>query len=159
MRHTRFGWLAAALAFSAMALTAPPASAAGELNKHGTYDDGATHIDFDNYIDGEKNVALIGVKNNGTTISFAFDKTAWPNLLQLWESARAMSGAKYSTAGTLKEVGSSAQCVITMAGGPDIRISLVDPTAAAFVFVVPVAEQADFESKLREIGDAATIVN
>jgi hypothetical protein len=158
MRHARFGWLAATLFFSAMAL-APDTCAAGDLTKHASYNDGAVQYDLDTYVDGSKVVALIGLKSGGTTISFAFDQAEWPKVLKLWQDARAMSGSTYSTAGMLREIGSSAQCVITMAGGPDVRVTVVDPTVAAFVFVVHPADQDDFESKLREIGDAATIVN
>ena len=108
-----------------LAANAPTAQAAGTLSSVASYNDGSVKLDFDDYVDGPKVVALMGMKGNGVSISFAFDKAEWPNLLSLWTKAVAKSGSDYATAGSLKEVGSSAECVITMAGGPAVRITIV----------------------------------
>jgi hypothetical protein len=149
----------ATIAFVFFVAAGLTAAQAGQLSKLGGFDSGAVHVDFDNYNDDGKIVALIGMKSDGTTISFAFDKAEWPKLLTLWRSARAMTGSSYATAGSLTEVGSSARCVITLAGGPGVRMTVVDPTAAAFAIVVQPSDADGFENSLRQIGEAATIVN
>jgi hypothetical protein len=142
------------------ALTATtPALAAGDLKNFGEYSDGTVKVDLDTYTDGPKVVSLIGMKGNSLSISFAFDRAEWPKLLQLWTRAKAMTGSNYMTAGSLKEVGSSAQCVITFAGGPAVRMIIVDPTVGALPYILQPGDQSDFDTKLRQIGDAATIVN
>ncbi len=139
--------------------TRPPRRPRGTLSSVASYNDGSVKLDFDDYTDGPKIVALMGMKSGDVSISFAFDKAEWPKLLQLWTKALAKTGTSYSTAGSLKEVGSSAQCVITMAGGPAVRITIVDPTAGALVYTVQPGDEAEFGQSLRRTGDAATIVN
>jgi hypothetical protein len=140
-------------------LTAAPAYAEGSLLSVGTYSDGTVTVNLDTYTDGPKIVSLVGMKGNSISISYAFDKAEWPKFLRLWTSAKAMTGSDYKTAGSIIEVGSSAQCVISLAGGPGVRITIVDPTVGALVYVVPPGSEDDFDAKLRQIGDAATIVN
>jgi len=135
------------------------ASAAGNLVSVGEYNADGVQVNLDTYTDGPQVVALIGMKGSGTSISFAFDQAEWPKLRNLWNAARAKSGGTYQTAGSLKEVGSTAQCVITLAGGPGVRMTIVDPTAGALTYVVQPSDQSDFESKLSQVGNAATIVN
>jgi hypothetical protein len=142
-----------------MFLLTAPASAAGNLAKFGNYSDGTVTVELDTYTDGPQVVSLIGMKGNSISISYAFDSAEWPKLLRLWNTASAMAGADYRTAGSLTEVGSSAQCIITLAGGPAVRMTVVDPVAGSLVYIVQKEDQADFETKLRQIGDAATKVN
>ena len=153
-------WASAIVAALFFALSGTSvARADGQLANHGTFSDGVVKVEFDTYTDGGQVVSLIGMKGNGLSISFAFDSTDWPHLLSLWQSARAKSGDKYQTAGSLTEVGSSAQCVITMAGGPAVKMIIVDPTAGALVYVINPSDQDSFEGDLREIGAMATKVN
>lgn len=142
-----------------LAANAPTAQAAGTLSSVASYNDGSVKVDLDDYVDGPKVVALMGMKGSGISISFAFDRAEWPNLLSLWTKAVAKTGSDYITAGSLKEVGSSAQCVITMAGGPAVRITIVDPTVGALVYTVQPGDEAEFGQSLRRTGDAATTVN
>jgi len=153
-------WVSIVVASLFFALMASGAARAdGQLANHGTFTDGTVNVELDTYTDNGQVVSLIGMKGNGISISFAFDASDWPDLLSLWRSARAKSGDKYQTAGSQKEVGSSAQCVITMAGGPAVKIIIVDPTAGALVYVVNPSDQDSFENDLREIGAMATKVN
>lgn len=142
-----------------LAGNAPTAQAAGTLSEVASYNDGTVKVDLDDYVDGPKVVALMGMKGNGVSISFAFDQAEWPKLLAIWTNALAKTGPDFTTAGSLTEVGSSAQCVITMAGGPAVRITIVDPTAGSLVYTVAPGDQAAFDQALRETGNAATIVN
>jgi hypothetical protein len=142
-----------------LAANAPTAQAEGTLSEVATYDDGTVKVELDDYTDGPQVVALMGMKGNGVSISFAFDQAEWPKLLAIWTDALAKTGPDFTTAGSLTEVGSSAQCVITMAGGPAIRITIVDPTAGSLVYTVAPGDLATFDQALRQTGDAATLVN
>ncbi len=144
----------------ALSLTATvAANAEGTVSIAGNFSDGAVNVQLATYTDGPAVVALIGMKGNGTSISFAFDTSEWPKLLKLWQEAREKSGDEYQTAGSLTEVGSTAACVITMAGGPAVRITIIDPRRGPLVYDVQPSDQASFESYLSQIGNAATTVN
>jgi hypothetical protein len=142
-----------------LTMAASSAHATGSLTAVQRFSDGTVNVDMEDYTDGPKVVALIGMKGNGISISFAFDIAEWPKLRKLWNDARALTGPNYATAGSMREVGSSAQCVITFAGGPAVRITIVDPTEGALVYTVQPGDQAAFASALEQTGDAATKVN
>ncbi|MGH6870973.1 MAG: hypothetical protein ACREHE_05645 [Rhizomicrobium sp.] len=157
MRSTRFLGLLGLAVFAAMVSSG--ARAEGTLTNNGTYSDGSVKVDLDDYTDGPSVVALMGMKSGSTSISFAWDSTDWPDVLKLWNDARAMTGSSYATAGSLREVGSSAQAVITFAGGPAVRVTIVDPTAGALIYTVQPGDEDAFGSALEITGNAATKVN
>ncbi len=137
------------LFFSAAASLSP--ARADDLVRVATYDNGGVKLVLATYAEKGKVVGLIGMTEGSTNVSFAFDRPDTANLLHLWQAAIDEHSASYVSKGSLAEVGTTAQCVLTAAGGPAVRLTIVDPIAGAVVFVVQPDDQADFDAKLHQV--------
>lgn len=135
-----------------------PALADG-LQNVGTYHDGNSEFVIDSYSKGAVTVGLIGLDDNNLKVSYAFDKTDWPAFYRLWQKARAMSSDKLQTAGSVTETGSATLCIVALAGGPGIRITIVDPTRGAVTVLLQPSDVDAFEANLLSVAGTLTVSN
>ncbi len=136
-------------------LMAVPARA-GDVSLVGHFENGGIVAEIDTYQDGSVIVAVLALKANGRTLPFAFDRNDWPSLERLWGSASQETGAKYVSFGSLAETGTTEKCVITAAGGPTVRLTVVSPIDGALVFDVPRYMVSDFGAKLKQAASVTT---
>jgi len=144
-----------ALSLAAVAVLSP-ARAEGNLVNIATYDNNGVQVVLDTYTENGKVVGLIGMYSNNLRISFAFSRGDWPALQNLWQAAMNMDGSDYKSQGSLAETGTSEKCVITAAGGPSVRLTIVDPITGALVFDVQPSVKADFDTKLSQVASVVT---
>jgi len=136
-------------------LAAIPARA-GDVNQVGHFENGGVAAEIDTYTDGNVVVAVVALKANGRTLTFAFDRNDWPALERLWSAASRESADKYVSFGSLAETGTTEKCVIAAAGGPTVRLTVVSPIDGALVFDVPRYMVPDFDAKLRQAASMTT---
>jgi hypothetical protein len=130
---------------------------AGDLHQVGDYTNNGIEAEIATYSDNGTVVAVLAFKTSSMTVSFAFDRTDWPALERLWQSAYQQSSTDFVSFGSLAETGTKAKCAITAAGGPMIRLTIVDPVAGALVFDVTPGVKADFDTKLRQAAAVTTV--
>jgi hypothetical protein len=135
------------------------AAAADGLKGFLHYTHGGVVIDLDTYTKGPQIVGLIGMQDGNKSISYAFDKSDIPTLLKMWDEARAVSASEFKSAGTILEVGSTQRCAISAAGGPGIRLSILDPVKGAVVFDLTTDEASEFDTTLRQVAASTTYTN
>ncbi|MDE2183343.1 MAG: hypothetical protein KGJ78_10005 [Alphaproteobacteria bacterium] len=124
---------------------------AGDLNSIGSYANNGVETNIFTYKEGDTVVALIGMHQGDLRISYAFAKSDWPDFERLWNAARSAGGSsKFVAAGSVPETGTKAKCVITAAGGPNVRLIIVDPSEGAILFDLPPGVEGDFDAKLRQ---------
>lgn len=134
-------------------LLAMPARA-GDLKTFGTYDNKGVETRLLTYTEGDAVVGLIGMEQNGLRISYAFSRADWPEFEKVWRTAMETTGSDYKAAGSVAESGTKAKCVIAVAGGPTVRLSILDPVDGAIQFDIP--DVQDFDTKLRQVAAATT---
>jgi hypothetical protein len=144
-----------ALFFAAVAAFSP-ARADGNLVNIATYDNNGVQVVLDTYTENDKVVGLIAMYGNNLRISFAFDRGDWAELQNLWQAAMRADGSDYKSVGSLAETGTNEKCVITIAGGPTVRLTIVDPIKGALVFDVQPSVVADFDTRLGQVASAVT---
>jgi hypothetical protein len=136
-------------------LIAAPARA-GEANVVGHFENGGVTAEIDTYSETGTVVAILAFTSNGRTMTFAFDRKAWPSVERLWQSAKQVRGQKFVSIGSTVETGGDEKCVITAASGPGIRLTIVSPIDGAVVFNVPRGAVAEFDAKLRQAASMTT---
>jgi len=129
---------------------------AGDVSTVGQFQSGGITAEIDTYSEKGTVVAIVAFTSGGKTLTFAFDRNAWPSLDKLWRTAKQVQGAKFASAGSLAENGSDEKSVIAFAGGPAIRITILSPIDGAIVFNVPRSMAAEFEAKLRQAAAMTT---
>jgi len=129
---------------------------AGDVKVIGHFENGGVVAEINTYTDGDVVVAVIALKASGKTITFAFDSNEWPALERLWDSAKQESGAEYVSFGSLAEKGTTEKCVITAAGGPTVRLTVVSPIDGALVFDVSRDMVSDFDASLNQAASVTT---
>ena len=140
-----------------MLFAAVPAYAAGgNVDKIGSFENNGLTAEIDTYTEGAIIVAVIAIRQGDRVETFAFDKNDWPDLERLWNGARAKAGGNYVSVGSLAETDTSEKCVILMAAGPAIRLTIVSPIEGALVFDVPSYMAGEFEAKLRQAAAVVT---
>jgi hypothetical protein len=129
---------------------------AGDISTVGQFQNGGATAEIDTFNEKGTIVGILVFKSSGKTLTFAFDRNDWPALDKLWRTARQVQGAKFVSAGSLAETGTDEKGVITFAGGPAIRITIVSPIDGAIVFNVPRSMAGEFEAKLRQAASMTT---
>jgi hypothetical protein len=129
---------------------------AGDVNIVGHFENGGVTAEIDTYSENGVVVAILAFKTNGRTMTFAFDRKDWPAVDRLWQGAKQARGAKFVSIGSVAERGSDEKCVITAAGGPGIRLTIVSPIDGAVVFNVPRNATGEFDAKLRQAASMTT---
>jgi hypothetical protein len=149
------------MAAAAMAVASLFHGAAGADGLQGVlhYTHGDVVIDLDTYTKGPQIVGLIGMQDGSKSISYAFDKGDITALFKMWDEARALTSDNFESAGTVLEVGSTQRCAISAAGGPGIRLSILDPVKGAVVFDLTEAEASEFDTGLRQVAASTTYTN
>ena len=141
-----------AAAFVLVCLAMP--ARAGDLNTLGTYNNKGVETRLLTYTENGVVVGLIGMEQNGLRISYAFSRGDWPAFEKVWRTAVETTGSEFKAAGSVPETGTKAKCVIAVAGGPAVRLSILDPVDGAIQFDIP--DVQDFDAKLRQVAAATT---
>jgi hypothetical protein len=129
---------------------------AGDVATIGHFENGGVAVDIDTFSEKGAVVALLAFTSGGRTLTFAFDRNDWPGVSQLFQGAKQVRGAKFVSIGSVNEVGSDEKSVLTAAGGPAIRLTIVSPIDGAIVFNVPRGAVAEFDAKLRQAASMTT---
>ncbi|MBU6297554.1 MAG: hypothetical protein KJS68_04855 [Alphaproteobacteria bacterium] len=128
----------------------------GTVNQVAQFANNGVVAEIDTYTNKNVVVAILVLKANGQTQTFAFDRNDWPAVERLWNAARDVNGQQYVSIGSLAEVGTTEKCVLLAASGPTVRLTIVSPIAGALTFDLSREEVQDFDAKLRQAASVTT---
>lgn len=137
-------------------LAAGAAKAEGTVQQVGQFINNGVTAEIDTYTDNAVVVAVIVFKSNGHSYTFAFDRNDWPALERLWSAAVDKHASDYVSIGSLAETGTSEKCVMLMAAGPAIRLTIASPIDGAMSFDVAPSFATEFDAKLRDAASVTT---
>lgn len=134
----------------------PAQAAGGTIDKLGVFENNGMTAEVDTYTEGATIVAVIAIRRGDQVETFAFDRNDWPDLERLWTGARGKAGGSYASIGSLAEKDTTEKCVIAVAAGPAIRLTILSPIDGALAFDLRSDQASEFEAKLRQAASVVT---
>jgi len=137
----------------ALVLLDLPVQAEGQFDIVAKFEDAKVGLDVITYTNPDvtasaSRVALLGFRSRSVRTSFVFSLNEWRSLFDLWTTAVKAQSDSWKVVGSLTEMGTTDVSVLTMSGGPGVKLAVTSLKKVSITYVLANADMARFEKAL-----------